>query len=166
MRILRFILLGLLTMAAVVLLGATKLYPTISGQTTVTIIGPSMGATLPIGSLAYLEPAGQYEIGDIVTFRAMGTYITHRIVADASGNGDYWVTQGDANATRDAAYVRSDQILGRATSHLPYLGLVRDIVASPVVLGFLLLLAVLLLYGDHLLAPQTYRPAAAGRRPG
>ncbi|HEX6127742.1 MAG TPA: signal peptidase I [Candidatus Limnocylindria bacterium] len=160
MRILRFILLGLLTTTALVLLGTTKLYPTISGQATVTIVGPSMGNTLPIGSLAYVEPAADYRVGDIVTFLANRSYVTHRIVADASGNGDFWVTQGDANATPDAVYIRSDQILGRATFHLPYLGLARDIVASPVVLGFLVLLTILLLYGDHLIAPQAHRPAA------
>lgn len=57
-------------------------------------------------------------------------------------------------------YIRSYQILGRATSHLPYLGFDRDVVGSPVVLSSLVLMAILLLYGDHLIAPRSHAPTA------
>ncbi|MDQ4107785.1 MAG: signal peptidase I [Actinomycetota bacterium] len=126
-------------------LGATRLYPTVTGYKTVEIQGTSMGQALPLGSLAYVQPIDQPAAGDVVTFSVQGGFVSHRVLGDRTGNGTgRWVTKGDANDAPDAAHIPTERILGKVVAYLPYLGVATSVLAKPVVLAFLVIGAALL----------------------
>ena len=137
-------LLALIVFTLGALVAALYLYPAVSGHDTITINGPSMGNTLPYGSLAYITPQDAYATGDVVTFSDGYNLITHRLIHDADGHGTLWQTQGDANETPDPLLIRNKVIAGRVVAYLPYIGIALQVVRQPAVLGFVVLLALLL----------------------
>jgi signal peptidase len=135
----------LLAVAGLTVFVASTAWPAVAGLTTVRIEGNSMQPAIPYGSLVYVEPIEQPRVGDIVTFAASGRIITHRVTHDVSGNGDLWRTQGDNSPAEDAIYLTNDRIIGRTVFSLPALGIVTTLLAEPVVVGFLVSLAGLLI---------------------
>jgi signal peptidase len=69
----------------------------------------SMSPTIPPKS-AVIVRKGQYRIGEVITFKAEDTLITHRLVAiHEDGTTD---TKGDANRTIDPWHARTTDIVG------------------------------------------------------
>lgn len=95
----------------------------------IVVLGPSMGHTLPLGSVVVStqEPAGAIRVGQIVSFRApVGDHQveTHRVVrvVSAGPHPVVW-TKGDANATRDPWTMRVDgSTVWVARTDIPYAG--------------------------------------------
>ncbi len=101
------------------------------------VTSASMGAALPVGSLAFVASQEEYFVGDVVTFKIPGSseFLTHRIV-DISPEADaphrygassisairVFKTQGDANNVVDDWELTGEDILGKVIFHLPYLG--------------------------------------------
>ncbi len=58
----------------------------------------SMEDGIHVGDYILVSKEGEYRVGDIVTFKKYGNFVTHRIVEK---NGDRVVTKGDANNIED-----------------------------------------------------------------
>ena len=69
----------------------------------------SMEPYLKVNDLIIIRESDDYKIGNIVTFKNNGEYITHRIV---SINGNEVITKGDANNMNDEPITR-DKIVGK-----------------------------------------------------
>lgn len=154
----------ILVLAVSVALGlfaASRLYPALRGYQTVTIRGVSMEPTLPLGSLAYLGPPTELDVGDVVTFRAGSTFVTHRLTASWDGTGHLWLSQGDATGAPDAEPVDVDQIVGRVEAYLPVVGIVADTVSHPAIIFS----GIVALSGLALLGSST-RPPRVGNGSG
>ncbi len=137
------ILIGLVAAVAVAWSGGTRWFD---------VRTPSMGTTVPVGSLVVTEPVAfaDIEIGDIVAFTrtASSSVYTHRVVA----RGEDWLeTQGDENATPDPGLRDPDDVVGVMTHRLIGVGyLLRSL---PILLAGILLASAL-----SLLFARRYRP--------
>jgi signal peptidase len=93
---------GLLALAA---LGALMLLPALLGLDRYVVVGGSMGAAIPRGSIAYERavPVERLRVGDAITYTHDGARITHRIAwvgRDGAGRR-LFRTRGDANSAPD-----------------------------------------------------------------
>lgn len=129
-----------LAVAAIVLL------PRAMGWTTLVVLSGSMEPAMPVGGLAFVEPAAAEEIraGDVVTYPRPNkpeTLVSHRVVAvsDQLGETTLW-TKGDANESNDSWAVPADSVVGRVRFTLPYLGRVSQHMQTP--RGYLSVLAI------------------------
>lgn len=95
----------------------------------------SMEPTIPVGSLVITRHASDYQIGDVVTYKLGGNFVTHRVVAKTNGT---YQTKGDANNSPDGGLVLPSAIAGKAFISLPYVGKFISFVKTP--LGFSLLI--------------------------
>jgi signal peptidase I len=159
-------LIGLGLTAAVLLQLAT-----LSGRTVVIINGGSMSPTIPIGSLAVIEPVTVEDllaVGDVVTIRldAAHAVLSHRIVRVADRAGTVWLElKGDANAEPDPVLVPASAVVGRIALAWPELGRLLGAFASRA--GFQAVAGLAgTLYALHLLARwmETRRPPRASLR--
>lgn len=112
------------------------------------VLTGSMAPTINPGSLIIIRDyeGNQVEVGDIVTFSGDQTnsIVTHRIVEEKN-NGEYYVTQGDANDTVDSFPVTRDMIVGKVVVTIPVLGSIMLFIQNNIfiVLGAILLIVVL-----------------------
>ena len=114
-----------------------------TGHRLVVIEGPSMGAAVPIGSVAIEAalPAGGPAVGDVVTFRTdNGTRITHRVtdVVPVS-SGLALRTRGDANADPDPVLIPAASVEGVVVGTVPVVGYLLAFLSMPT--GMLAVLA-------------------------
>ena len=89
----------------------------ILGFGSAVIISGSMEPTIAPGDIVIIQRKSDYDTGDIVTFKA-NSYITHRIVEKTA---DGYITQGDANNSRDPAIEKS-RIIGTVITIIPKAG--------------------------------------------
>jgi hypothetical protein len=99
------------------------------GGTWLTVSTPSMGRAAPVGTLLWVQPAddGDIGVGDIITFRTPAEWMsatgtdaeheqtyTHRVIArDPDGSLQ---TKGDMNAAADPWRVREGDLVGRVAA--------------------------------------------------
>jgi signal peptidase len=103
----------------------------------------SMEPTLPIGSVVLIRPAEEYAVGDIVTFGGERGSLptTHRIIGDNIIAGELaFTTKGDANEDADITPVLQEDIRGKVSLTIPYLGFLLDFARQPI--GFALLIGI------------------------
>ncbi len=108
----------------------------------------SMEPTIPVGSLIVAQKQNQYGVGEIVTFKAGGEFVTHRIVAHKAGQ---YTTQGDANASLDSPILPSS-VIGKVSFALPYAGYVVNFVKTPLGFSLLIILPALFIVIQEILA--------------
>lgn len=108
---------------------------TLGGDVSYVVVdGSSMEPTYEDGDLVLVQKESSYEHGDVITFRAGGHYedrtrIIHRIVGDAPNGG--FVTQGDNRDEVDPWRPTDENIIGRATLHVPMAGDVAGFITRP-----------------------------------
>lgn len=100
----------------------------------VVVVGSSMEPTYDDGDLVLVRREQHYDRGDVIAFRAGGrfddpTRIIHRIVGHDPGRG--FITQGDNRDRTDPWFPQNDDIIGRATLHLPMAGSVAGVITRP-----------------------------------
>ena len=95
----------------------------------------SMHGTLEVGDWIVVKNTNDYKIGDIVTFKQNGNFITHRIVESYN---ETFVTKGDANNAKDEAIDKS-QIVGKVTKEFKGVGILRKTIFNPFVIIALLI---------------------------
>jgi len=100
----------------------------------VVVQGGSMEPTYQDGDLVLIREASRYRHGDVIAFRAGGTFddptrIIHRIVGDA-GEGTF-KTQGDARDRLDPWTPGPDDIIGKAVLHIPQAGTAAGFLTKP-----------------------------------
>ena len=96
--------------------------PSFFGTASLIVVSDSMSGTIEKGDLIIIKKCDEYKIGDIVTFVNDGDpmVITHRIIYK---DGEKYYTRGDANTSSDRVYVLEENIYGKVTGKIPYVGL-------------------------------------------
>jgi len=92
-----------------------------------SVLSGSMEPKIHTGSLIFIKPAGEYNVGDVVTriTEEKNVTITHRIIEKETVNGKtIFNTKGDANNVADNEKVYSEMIIGKVMINIPYLGYV------------------------------------------
>jgi signal peptidase len=174
-------------LAWVVILGvatvvtATVILPRLGGGTPYTVLTGSMRPAMPPGTMVVVRPrpADEVRVGDVVTYQLESgrpEVVTHRVVAvglDGAGHRIFR-TQGDANDTPDAAWVKPVQIKGVRWYAVPRLGRMTNVLNGSerqavltVAVGSLLVYAAFM-FGSDLRDRRRPNPAAPppARLPG
>ncbi len=112
----------------------------------------SMAPTYPTGTLVVAAPAtGRApEVGSVVTFRAGGGLVTHRVHALTA---DGFKTKGDANRVPDAWTIPTRQIMGNMTSAIVGGGYVLVFLQQPTGVPSLVLLALSIVLAWYIFFP-------------
>lgn len=91
-----------------------------------SVVSGSMEPSLPVGSIVFVKPQPNYQVGDIVTFKTPKdpkNTVTHRLVAkDTAKDQIIYSTKGDANQTKDIENLSSENIIGKVFFNLPFIG--------------------------------------------
>lgn len=83
----------------------------------------SMSPTLNKGDLIFSRISSEYHLGDIISYQRSGGVVTHQIVSiNKTTAGEYYQTQGLANAEKDSGLVAKKDVLGRTIYSIPLLG--------------------------------------------
>ncbi len=126
--------LGAFLTVVVIVLATALVGVRLVGLTPYVVLSGSMEPNYHVGSLVYVRDVAPESIqaGDAITFvrDASGTPITHRVVVTDHENRRFF-TQGDANRTPDAAPVIYENVVGKATFSIPYLGYVSHYLSRP-----------------------------------
>jgi signal peptidase I len=150
MRRLSSIGLSLLLLGFLTVVIATAGVPRVTGTRPLIIDRNSMQDVLPIGSLVYVQPKANYNVGDYISYTSGTSTITHEIVAlvpnPANGVPDgLWLqTKGTANTDIDPYQVKRDNVIGVVVYHVPYVGTALKILAGTGTKAFLIILAITL----------------------
>lgn len=100
------------------------------------VLSGSMEPELSVDDLLIVTPADTYEVGDVVVFQTQRTAVVHRIVAI---DGETVITRGDANSGNDEP-ITVQNIKGRVVCAIPFVGLIVNLIKTPV--GTVLLLGI------------------------
>jgi signal peptidase len=90
-----------------------------------SVLSGSMEPKIHTGSLIFIKPEGEYNVGDVVTriTEEKDITITHRIIKKEIIDGKMvFVTKGDANNIADNEKIYSEMIIGKVMINIPYLG--------------------------------------------
>jgi len=91
--------------------------PLVLGYGNAVVISGSMEPAIYPGDIVIIRKQNDYDVGDIITFK-LRSHITHRIIERTTGG---FITQGDANNTRDAE-INEDQVVGKVVRVIPKAG--------------------------------------------
>ena len=117
--------------------------PTFFGFTASIVLTGSMSGAIEPNDVVVTRQQDSYAVGDIITFSAEGTSVTHRI---AAADGEGYRTKGDANNTADPSPVAQEDITGRVILVIPRLGALLTFMRTP--LGILCSLGLMLLIAE------------------
>jgi len=101
--------------------------PAIAGYQMYVVLSGSMNPAFNTGSIVFVKPTEPTEIveGDIITFSSSADatrLTTHRVVGLNLDNGLSFITRGDANNVNDPSPVPAENLVGRVTGSVPYIG--------------------------------------------
>lgn len=117
--------------------------PRVTSTTPLVVLTGSMSPTIPVGSMVYVEtvPPEEIAVDDIITYQRgeSASVTSHRVIdIERDDEGDpRFITQGDANNAADLDPVTADRYRGRVAFSIPFIGYVRDFVASTTGLALL-----------------------------
>ena len=135
-------ILGTLLILAVfaVLLPITA--PRLMGGAVYNVVSPSMAPEIPVNSLIAVQPIDPMDLQeeDIIAFYRDDVVITHRVTNNNTMEGKL-TTKGDANEQEDIFSVNYNQVIGKVTWHVPFMGGIAQVLTSNV--GKIYMLAVL-----------------------
>ena len=131
-------IIGLYYMAQVKILN--KDYANIFGYTFFEVATGSMTNTINIGDIVVVKVNEAFKENDIIVYKEENSFITHRVIKI---DGQDLITRGDANNSEDKP-IKSDQILGKVIYIIPKIGIWRRVLASPEILGMIIISIILL----------------------
>lgn len=131
-------IIGLYYMAQVKILN--KDYANIFGYTFFEVATGSMATTINIGDIVVVKVNEAFKENDIIVYKEENSFITHRVIKI---DGQDLITRGDANNSEDKP-IKSDQILGKVIYVIPKIGIWRKVLASPEILGMIIISIILL----------------------
>ena len=116
--------------------------PRIMGEAVYNVVSPSMAPEIPVNSLIAVQPIDPVELTekDIIAYYRDDVVITHRVTYNNTVEGKL-TTKGDANEQEDLFEVTYNQVIGKVTWHVPFLGGLAQVLTSTA--GKIYLLAVL-----------------------
>lgn len=160
---LKYILLGSMVLVILVnlYLGINKSIthnpvPNFLGITPLIVMSGSMEPAIMPGDVVIIskQAAAKYKIGDIATYQVGSTAFTHRIVAEADGG---FVLKGDNNNVADDT-VAAEQFIGKVLVRIPFIGVAILFFKTPPGMLVLLILLVLLIYGEDVYEKLRRKP--------
>jgi signal peptidase I len=117
-----------------------------------TVQSGSMEPTIKTGSLIFVKPTGEYNVGNIITKwkEDKKVTITHRVMSKEGEDGKIiYQTKGDANNAPDSDKITKEQIIGKMLWSLPYLGYpVGFAKTAPGLIIIIILPAVIIIYDE------------------
>ena len=131
-------IIGLYYMAQVKILN--KDYANIFGYTFFEVATGSMANTINIGDIVVVKVNEAFKENDIIVYKEENSFITHRVIKI---DGQDLITRGDANNSEDKP-IKSDQILRKVIYIIPKIGIWRRVLASPEILGMIIISIILL----------------------
>lgn len=149
-----FAIIGLL--AFVFISRATGHTVFIFGKTTAWVMTQSMEPEIPAQSFILVRKAepSEVKVGDVIIFSSDDPYLdsaynTHRVI-EIIGNGEEFVTKGDANSVEDHYTAKGSKLLGIYEKNLPFLTAwgrflfsgIGKLIAVTAILGVILLMYV------------------------
>ena len=147
----RVLRLTLFTVLVAALLGV--FYPAAAkaffGFSSSVVLTGSMSPAIEPNDIVLCRRQSGYFVGDIITFEANGSSVTHRIV---SVGEDGMRTKGDANNTEDAQPIKQSRVIGKVILVIPRLGAAVGFLKTP--LGILCFLGAAVLLFE---APEIVR---------
>lgn len=116
--------------------------PRIMGGAVYNVVSPSMAPEIPVNSLIAVQPVDPVNLQekDIIAYYRDDVVITHRVTYNNTVEGKL-TTKGDANEQEDMFEVTYNQVIGKVTWHVPFLGGLAQVLTSTA--GKIYLLAVL-----------------------
>ena len=132
-------LFGTIILIAVIAALLPLTVPHFMGYEIYNVVSGSMEPEIPVGSIAYVQPAepALLEEGDVIAFMRDGSVVMHRVVGNHQVDG-YLTTKGDANEMEDLNELYYEDVIGLVVKHYPMLGQVMMIYTST--MGKLLML--------------------------
>jgi len=115
----------LLFLVVIGLMVAFSLLPLPGNYKVFSVQSGSMEPNLHMGSLIFVKPQADYNVGDIITRRTSNPRFTttHRIASkETQGSETVFKTKGDANNAPDAENISKDSIVGKEVLTIPFLG--------------------------------------------
>lgn len=117
-----------------------------------TVQSGSMEPAIHTGSLIFVKPEREYNVGEVVTRMTKDpkVTITHRIVSKEEANGQtVFRTKGDANNANDMENVTQKDIIGKEIVAVPYLGFpVGYAKTTPGLILLVIIPAVIIIYDE------------------
>lgn len=109
----------------------------ILGVQSFIVLTGSMHPTIPPGAMVYVHEQDTFNPGDIVSFtNEANQTVTHRIARiEKNGEAVWYITKGDVNTVTDRSPVTNENVIGKVSFHIPYVGYVVNFIKTP--LGFL-----------------------------
>lgn len=109
--------------------------PKIAGYQVYIVMSGSMRPEFDTGSIVFVRevPPEEISIGDVITFRSQfneESLTTHRVVDIESNGALKFITQGDANEVNDPNPVAAENLVGKVTGSVPYIGYLLDFVQT------------------------------------
>lgn len=109
--------------------------PEVAGYQMYIVLSGSMSPEFDTGSLAFVREVdtGELAVGDVITYRSRAdsdSLTTHRIVDIMKNDSMQFVTRGDANNVNDPNPVLAENVVGRVTGSVPYVGYVLNFVQT------------------------------------
>ncbi len=143
-----------------IILGTTWFYlaPTQLGGSATYVVthGTSMEPHFHTGDLAIVRGQSAYNVGEVVAYNnhQLHTIVLHRIIGR---EGDRYLFKGDNNNFVDPEHPVASQLIGALWIHIPGVGLRLQSIRSPLVMGILLFVGMLLLTGGAFARTQGRR---------
>ena len=133
-----FIIIGIYYLFQIKILN--KGYANLFGYTFFQVATGSMSDTIEIGDVIIVRITKEIEENDIIVYKEEENYITHRLILK---NGEELRAKGDANNSEDKP-IKLEQVLGKVEIIIPKIGMWRDIIMTPEIIGLIIVVIVLL----------------------
>lgn len=133
---------GTAILLAVILTFLPLTAPRYMGYEVFNVVSPSMEPEIPVNSVIYVQPVRPEDLqeGDIIAFHTGSSVMTHRVMKNQTVVGEL-TTKGDANEKEDISKVGYTSVIGKVTFHLPFIGGLMAIYASPIGKAYALVFA-------------------------
>ncbi len=121
--------------------------PNFLGYKNFIVITGSMKPTLNIGDIVFVKETTDIKNKDIVSFKTNNAVVTHRIVEIKKEDGKtLYITKGDANSDNDTELLSIENIEGKYSFKIPFLGNVILFFQRPIgMISLFLIFSVILL---------------------
>ncbi len=129
----------------------------LGGETTYVVThGISMEPRFHTGDLALVRSQSSYHVGEIVAYnnRMLHTVVLHRIIGR---DGSRYVFKGDNNNFVDPEHPRASQLVGALWLHIPGAGATLLSLRSPLLVGALVAVGLLMLAGSVYISRRRLR---------
>lgn len=124
------------------------------GRSQYVVESGSMEPAIRTGSVVFDSQRASYEVGDVITFRPLGSKetVTHRIVQETTEDGSRaYLVKGDANNAPDPDPVPADTVLGKVALSVPYVGYAVNAVRSlPGLIICIIIPATIIIYQEFM----------------